>query len=136
MVLAPTLVPRLFNITLNLGLKELDALAAAHADRLQVQYLVEQPANSKEESPCSSKETSDTERHLVIGRVSVSRIENFLPAPSEARTALLVCGPPGMMHHLCGSEPPVQGAPPTPKNMPLGGLLKQMGYGRQVVRFD
>ena len=119
--------------------KELRNLAVAYPKQFQVRYLVEEPLRREEHAvedaaaPCGEEE----EEEVMVGRVSAEAIEGFFPSPNEPRTALLVCGPPGMMINLCGdASTPLQqrrrreGAPPV-----LGGLLQQLGYGRQVVQF-
>ena len=102
--------------------RELDALETRHPDRLQIHYLVgdETAAAGRPRAP-----------NVSAGRVDAAAIERFLPPPTEPRTAILVCGPEGMMRYLCGDANKPQGdAVP-----PLGGLLRQLGYSRQVVPF-
>jgi len=124
--------------------EELDQLAADHPDRLIVQYVVEKPpdeSNARKGAAADQEEGSvvtlskDAPRPaLAVGLVSAPLITDFLPAPTDPQTAILVCGPHGMLQHLCGSPPP--GASGPSRDYPLGGLLKRMGYGRQVIRFD
>ena len=52
--------------------------------------------------------------------------------PTAARTALFVCGPPPMMAALCGPPQGIRGE----RGRLSGGLLRRMGYGRQVVPFS
>lgn len=40
--------------------------------------------------------------HVSVGLVGAAAIGDFMPSPREARAAVLVCGPEGMMRHLCG----------------------------------
>jgi hypothetical protein len=66
-------------------------------------------------------------RNLAVGRVNPEAMRDFLPAPTDAAAALLVCGPPGMMRFLCGDDRKQWGQMPL-----LGGLLAQEGYGKAV----
>ena len=100
---------------------ELDALVAEHPKQLQIQYMVDEQAVSNSDAE---------ENSVVVGRVNAEVIKEFLNPPKSERCAVLVCGPPGMMHYLCGPAPR-KGFAPQP-----GGLLRKMGYGRQVIRFD
>ena len=63
----------------------------------------------------------------VDGLVDANLLRRCLPAPSDAKSAVLVSGPPGLVRRLCGT---------TDKREPLGGLLREMGYGAQVARLD
>ena len=102
--------------------EELEALAARHPEQLQVRYLLERDgAGGAAAGPAAT-----------TGRVSAETIRGFLPPPTAARTALFVCGPPPMMAALCG--PPQ--APRGERGRLSGGLLRRMGYGRQVVPFS
>ena len=100
---------------------ELDKLAAEHPKQFRVQYFVDR---------ATSHPTSDPECALRVGRFDADAIQQFLLPPTSPRSAVLVCGPPGMMQHLCGAKPR-SGEPAQ-----LGGLLRKVGYGRQVLRFD
>jgi cytochrome-b5 reductase len=127
---------------------ELDALALQHPDRFQVRYLVESatsPSDSATTStsanggwwpswqrPATTNNTKPSQlfkdgRNLAVGRVNPEAMRDFLPAPTDAAAALLVCGPPGMMRFLCGDDSKQRGQVP-----PLGGLLAQEGYGKAV----
>ena len=119
---------------------ELNQLEAEHPAQLQVKYVVSHPAALRS-PPAGAAEfatrggvTRDT-RPLVTGRVDATCIEGFLPAPDEPRTAVLVCGPDGMMRHLCGDASIQQHRRRQGLTPILGGLLRQMGYARQVVQF-
>jgi len=103
--------------------RELDQLSAAHPEQLQVQYLVEDGGGA------DSNSVGDP-GGVAVGMVDASAVQKFVPPPKTQGAAVLVCGPPGMMQYLCGPPPP-RDSPPK-----LGGLLKKMGYGRQVLRFD
>ena len=63
----------------------------------------------------------------VDGLVDANLLRRCLPAPSDTKSAVLVSGPPGLVRRLCGT---------TDKREPLGGLLREMGYGAQVARLD
>ena len=71
---------------------------------------------------------------VVGGRISRDMVEGFLPAPSEDRSAVLVCGPDGLLQHLCGEGHRDGGGEEGRPPPPLGGLLKRLGYmdGRVV----
>jgi cytochrome-b5 reductase len=65
-----------------------------------------------------------------VGHISKEMIAAFLPQPGEKDSAILVCGPPGMMKAISGDkdytkQPPEQGE--------LSGLLKEMGYTKEQV---
>ena len=120
---------------------ELEALAAAHPGRLAVRYVVERA--SGEGAPAGQLAaglgSSGVHEAGARGRVAVGRVVGaddlvgFLPGPSEARAAVLVCGPAGMLRHLCGEDPSQRGSV-GPRQ--VGGLLGALGYGKQVVEFS
>lgn len=69
-----------------------------------------------------------------IGHVSKEMVKAFMPPPTRPHdSVILVCGPPGMMNHLCGDKdfstyPPQQGE--------LKGMLKDMGYiAKHIFKF-
>ena len=69
-----------------------------------------------------------------IGFITKEVLKAFLPPPGEKDTAVLVCGPPGMMKHLSGDKEFVTGQPP--KQGELTGVLKELGYeSSQVFKF-
>ena len=107
---------------------QLRELQRQHPEQLEIRYLVEQPQPQGNGSV--EGEQDETEHVLGVGRPCAEAIRGFLPRPLDARTAVLVCGPEGMMEALCGGGMGA-GAPPR-----LGGLLRSMGYGRQVVQFS
>ena len=84
----------------------------------------------------AASSASSSAVEVVGGRLSRDMVEGFLPAPSEDRSAVLVCGPDGLLQHLCGKGHRDGGAEEGRPPPPLGGLLKRLGYmdGR-VVRF-
>jgi cytochrome-b5 reductase len=108
---------------------ELAELQRNHPEQFEVRYLVEHPRGVESPPPPAVGASGD----IRIGRPGADSIRAFLPRPLDARTAVLVCGPEGMMTALCGmgSNSDSVGAPPR-----LGGLLRSMGYGRQVVQFS
>jgi cytochrome-b5 reductase len=113
---------------------QLRELQRQHPEQLEIRYLVEQPQPQGNGSV--EGEQDETEDVLGVGRPCAEAIRGFLPRPLDARTAVLVCGPEGMMEALCGGGMGAgvgmgAGAPPR-----LGGLLRSMGYGRQVVQFS
>lgn len=98
---------------------ELDGLARAHPDRFEVTYVVDAAA------------PDDRVPEENVGRIDAAKIARALPPADAHRTALLVCGPKGLMDFLCGPKPPKAA-----HNAPVGGLLGRLGFGRGVVRFD
>lgn len=89
--------------------KKLDVLAASHPN-LKVFYTVDNP-------------TKDWRGGL--GYVSHDMVVKGLPPPSDD-TLILVCGPPGMMKHVCGDkEKREQGE--------LSGVLKEVGFVESMV---
>jgi NAD(P)H-flavin reductase len=106
---------------------ELSALAAEHPDRFQVRYLVEA-------GPVTGP-TAPAEGSLSLGRVTAAIVQGFLPSPRDAPPcAVLVCGPEGMMRHLCGGTQTGSQSPPAQLEQDMGGLLGKLGY-RNVVPF-
>ena len=92
--------------------KEMDALAAAHPDRLKVVYTVDAaPARGWPGS---------------VGRIDRALLARTLPPPSPD-VQVLVCGPGPMVKAVCGdkAEDKSQG--------PLDGHLKAMGYDATMV---
>ena len=117
--------------------RELDALAAAHPDRLTVRYFVEQgserPPNDAEHAALGGAGRGAwASGGVTVGRIEAGAITQLVPPPETPRSALLLCGPPAMTRYLCGALIPTQPA----ANAPIGGLLKELGYGAQVFRFD
>lgn len=90
--------------------EKLDKLAACHPN-IKVFYTVSNPPRGWKGGK---------------GHVSKDMIIKCLPSPGND-ALILVCGPPGMMKHICG-----------PKNKDftqgeLGGLLKDLGYSKDMV---
>ena len=102
--------------------RELDALAAEHPNRFEVQYVLE---NLPEDDTRGASQ-------YFHGRISQSIIAKSLPSPKEPEAAILVCGPEGMVESLCGTTSRRTSKDASPI---LGGMLYQMGYRRQVVPF-
>jgi len=103
---------------------------------------------------------------MGVGRVSRASVERFFPAPSEpSKLVLLLCGPRPMIRALCGGDgrneadmraaeqqeqqqqqqqqqeqqqekQQQQQQQQQPSLEPTGGLLGELGYGRQVVPFS
>ena len=75
----------------------------------------------------------DEDARLNAGLIDARALARFLPPPGAAETAVLVCGPPGMMRALCGGA----ARAPDGAHGELGGLMRALGYEHeQVVRFD
>ena len=105
---------------------ELTKLEKDYPDQLEILFVVEDLPESKQSNAYAS------------GRISSELLKHFLPEPNSERGLLFVCGPDGMMEHLCGkgntdgSRHSADGAT-KPK---LGGILKHLGYqDRLVIRF-
>lgn len=114
-------------------LSELRELQHSHPEQLEVRYLVEQLEGARQHDVSLAGSSVRTEADFAVGRPCAEAIRGFLPSPFEAQTAVLVCGPEGMMDALCGvGVNRLQGGE-VPR---LGGLLRSMGYGRQVVQFS
>ena len=114
-------------------LSELRELQHSHPEQLEVRYLVEQLEGVRQHDVSLAGSSVRTEADFAVGRPCAEAIRGFLPSPFEAQTAVLVCGPEGMMDALCGvGVNRLQGGE-VPR---LGGLLRSMGYGRQVVQFS
>lgn len=132
---------------------ELEALAEEHPDRLSIRFLVEARAEEGGDggdggsggkasgwwprlwhSRPAAEDTSFSvgADGVGIGRVSEASMAGYLPSAGESGTAVLVCGPEGMLNHLCGD--------PDRTNRPRGaveGLFGDLGYdGRQIVEFS
>ena len=101
-------------------LSELHELQRKHPQQLEVQYLVEQQAQNEH-------------GEFRLGRPCAETIRGFMPSPFEPQTAVLVCGPEGMMEALCGRGVNTVRDGGVPR---LAGVLRSLGYGRQVVQFS
>lgn len=93
--------------------EEIDSLAAAHPDLLQVHYTVDQPIDGKN-------------WRGFVGYVSDEMIAKTMPPPSS-QSDILICGPPPMMTLVCGQKSPDK------QQGELSGLLKQRGYTSENV---
>ncbi len=67
---------------------------------------------------------ADEKWNGYTGLVSEKMIKDTMFSPSEKDSVLIVCGPPGMMKHVCG-ERGSRG-----EQGPIRGVLKEMGYER------
>lgn len=90
---------------------ELDALAYLYPEKLQVRYCLDQP-------PASWKGYS--------GFITKDMIEEYLPQPDENHL-IMVCGPPPMMHHICGNKAKDK------SQGELNGLLSDLKYDSTMV---
>ncbi|KAF5749649.1 hypothetical protein HS088_TW04G01621 [Tripterygium wilfordii] len=90
--------------------QKLDSLAASHPN-FKVFYTVDNPSKNWRGG---------------AGYISKDMVMKGLPSPSDD-TLILVCGPPGMMKHVCGDKAKdwSQGE--------LTGTLKEVGYTEQMV---
>ena len=102
---------------------ELDALARRHPDRLVVRYVVDAAAAAAADWPPEA-----------VGRLDAAKVAQALPPPDAPSTVVLVCGPKGLLDHLCGPAAPPRARDP---DAPLGGVLGALGFDRRrVVRFE
>ncbi|TMW64006.1 hypothetical protein Poli38472_014711 [Pythium oligandrum] len=95
---------------------ELDSLAASHAARFQVHYVLREAPSEKSWDG-------------YTGFVTKELIEKLLPGPSDQHL-VCVCGPPPMMEAISGDKAPdkTQGE--------LAGVLKELRYSpAQVFKF-
>lgn len=115
-------------------LSELRELQRKYPQQLEVRYLVEhmQQPEQTPSTPAVINGMRVENDDFSVGRPCAKTIRGFLPGPLAARTAVLVCGPEGMMEALCGGIAGDRSAG-VPR---LGGVLRSMGYGRQVVQFS
>ena len=115
-------------------LSELHELQRKHPQQLEVRYLVEQQAQNEQSTQIPDGNAVQKEDGaFTLGRPCAESIRGFLPSPFEPQTAVLVCGPEGMMQALCGNSISELRNGGVPR---LGGVLRSMGYGRQVVQFS
>jgi len=69
-----------------------------------------------------------------VGLITPTMLKPFLPKVGDSKSIILVCGPTPMMKAVCGDKEYVAGQ--TPKQGPLAGMLKEMGYSEnQVYKF-
>lgn len=96
--------------------KELDHLASLYPDRFKIYYILDKPSSNWNGGK---------------GHVDQNMIKNHLPSSENGNDVLImVCGPDGMLKHVCGEKNPdrTQG--------PLSGLLKDLKYTEnQVFKF-
>ena len=131
--------------------RELQDLAKQHPDRFELRFLVEARGGDaggggdsgapgwwqrlwqkQQPSASEAKSFSAHADGVGIGRVSEAAVRGYLPAPGENGAVVLVCGPEGMLQHLCGDPDRTK----RPRGV-LGGVLGLLGYdGRQVVEFS
>ncbi|OWM65968.1 hypothetical protein CDL15_Pgr015393 [Punica granatum] len=90
--------------------QKLDILAASRPN-LKIFYTVDNPTKNWKGG---------------VGYVSKDMALKGLPGPSDD-TLILVCGPPGMMHHISGDKAKDR------SQGELRGLLKDLGYTEQMV---
>lgn len=90
--------------------QELKELQERYPDRLFVHHTIE---------------NASSEWNQYVGRVDLKMLSNCLP--SSESCAILVCGPPGFMSHICGEKKDFQ------DQGPLKGLLKQLEYSQDQI---
>jgi cytochrome-b5 reductase len=69
-----------------------------------------------------------------VGHVTPTMMKPFLPKPGQAKSMILVCGPPPMMKAVSGDK--LFEAGKAPQQGEVSGMLKEMGYSEsQVFKF-
>lgn len=96
--------------------KELDESARSHKGMLDIHYCTTQPSN---------------QRDYYTGHITKEMIRETMPTPQNKEgICIFVSGPPSFMKTMCGSKD-YSSAPP--KQGPLQGYLKEMGYDETCV---
>ena len=93
--------------------KEIDEIAAAHPDQVQVFYYID---NGKD----------DASKHIIKGYIDKEALQKNLPAPSP-KLKVFVCGPPGMYKAISGAK-----VSPTDQGE-VSGILGELGYTKDNV---
>jgi len=109
--------------------EELDLLMKQHPDRFVVHYVIEEEEELSRKK--KKQQRNGTTTNISVGRIHQLLVQKLLPASNNPDAAILVCGPPGMMQFLCGSNSQQQ----QQQQQNLGGLLGTMGYTHQVFVF-
>lgn len=109
-------------------------------DRFRVQYCID---NWSEEAEPEEKAAYKG----YVGYANRQMIVESLPRPNGNKHQMLVCGPDGLLHHVCGTSYGIMDQLSSGKNnqpvsmdqnnlTPLGGVLETLGWqGHQVYRF-
>ncbi|KAJ3044503.1 NADH-cytochrome b5 reductase [Rhizophlyctis rosea] len=97
---------------------ELEQMAKAHPEKLQILYTVDQPP-------------ADKEWDGAVGYVDAKMLKENMPAVERGQdVAVLVCGPEGFLRHVSGTKLNER------EQGQVGGILKSLGYDeRQVFKF-
>ncbi|KAJ7361354.1 cytochrome-b5 reductase [Mycena albidolilacea] len=94
--------------------EDLDALAKKHPKTLEVVYLLDKPK---------------PDWKGATGFINADVIKKYVAPPSQERTIVFVCGPPGQVAALAGKKAGFQQGE-------IGGVLKELGYtAEQVFKF-
>lgn len=104
--------------------QQLDTLSTQHPDKLKVVYAVEKASPEFWSSlPFPSRG--------IVGRVTKEVVQDHVHAAADADSLVLVCGPGGMYHSVCGPKIFPKGG--SPQQGPLLGILKEAGFTEQNV---
>lgn len=93
--------------------KEIDEIAAAHPDQVQVFYYID---NGKD----------DASKHIFKGYINKEALQKNLPGPSP-KLKVFVCGPPGLYKAISGAK-----VSPTDQGE-VSGILGELGYTKDNV---
>jgi len=96
---------------------ELEELQRQFPQKLRIRYVVER------------RYDPDLVLDATLGWVQEEDVKRYMPDPGDKASVTLVCGPDGMMRHVCGEKPSEgeQGA--------VKGILGRLGYASgQVVK--
>jgi len=73
--------------------QELDLLQTKYPNRIQIQYVLEE-----------KKGKNNSSNNILFGkRIDLALLRKFIPTDTDSSTAILVCGPNGMLSSLCGN---------------------------------
>ncbi len=102
---------------------EVEALAAAHGDRLAVHYLVDAA------SPAAPGIVPG-QGNVKVGRPDKALLKAVLPPPGPG-VLVAVCGPGPLMTAVIGNKEKVEGGPPA--QGPITGALGELGYDNETA---
>ena len=102
---------------------EVEALAAAHKDRLSVHYLVDAA------TPAAA-DVIPGQGNVKVGRPDKALLKAVMPPPGTG-VCVMVCGPGPMMTAVIGNKQKVEGGPPA--QGPITGALGELGYTNETA---
>lgn len=130
---------------------EVERLAIELKAKLRIHYFIEYPSGLEGnlrsvDDKNDDDDVSTSNSPLIdwnVGRITDKHAVRYLPSSNNDGSSLaihpmiFVCGPPGMMRSLCGGEISAStDTLETQRHVPLGGMLKQLGYRTaDVYRF-